>query len=110
MEKTVKTKPTKVVMLDEVRDQPTSTGRVLCLQRCRYMQPEGPREGFRFMWRDENGGLIAQRGQARIPSLAVARKLMAMAEQAGWGDYVSEESNDWLFIRHQRKSPDRSRS
>ncbi len=65
----------------------------LCLQWCRYRYDEladigePVQYGYRFIWRRPNdGSLQAARGQARIPSIAVARKLMDEAEKGGWGD------------------------
>jgi hypothetical protein len=58
----------------------------LCLQWCRYIYDDGTmQEGYRFIWRRPEGGLQAARGQARIPSLKVARKLMDKAVDEGWG-------------------------
>lgn len=42
----------------------------------------------RFIWLRPDGNLQAARGQARIPSLSVARELMKAAEQAGWGNHA----------------------
>ena len=58
----------------------------LCFQWCRYVYGNGEiQEGYRFIWRREDGSLQAARGQARIPSIAVARELLKKAEDAGWG-------------------------
>lgn len=58
----------------------------LCFQWCRYIYADGTmQEGYRFIWRRPDGSLQAARGQARIPSLKVARELMKRAEEAGWG-------------------------
>lgn len=62
-------------------------GWTLCLQKCRYIHGNGDEEkGYRFIWKDPNGRLQAHRGQARIPSLAIAQKLMEEAIKAGWGN------------------------
>jgi hypothetical protein len=45
-------------------------------------------EGYRYIWRRPDGSLQAARGQARIPSIKVARQLMKEAEEAGWGKNV----------------------
>ncbi len=47
---------------------------------------EDSEDGYRFIWKRPDGSLQAARGQARIPSLAHARLLMALAEEEGWGD------------------------
>ena len=58
----------------------------LCFQWCRYIYANGNMEqGYRFIWRRPNGDLQAARGQARIPSIAVARELMQRAQEEGWG-------------------------
>lgn len=66
-------------------------GWILWLQWCLYVYDDGESEkGYRFIWRRpkaEGGSLQAARGQARIPSLEVARKLMGQAEKEGWGDH-----------------------
>lgn len=61
----------------------------LCLQHCRYVYNDGNlEEGYRFIWRDPTGKLVAHRGQARIPSLDIALKLINEAIRAGWGSKV----------------------
>jgi hypothetical protein len=63
----------------------------LAFQRARYIFDDGTmQEGFRFIWRRPDGSLQGARGQARIPSLRVARLLMAEAESAGWGHFDAE--------------------
>jgi hypothetical protein len=65
-------------------------GWTLCLQWVKYVyEDERPsQEGYRFIWRKPGGQkLQAARGQARIPSLAIARRLMAKAEKEGWGRF-----------------------
>ena len=62
----------------------------LCLQEGIYMyddQNSDPEFGFRFMYREE-GKLRPLRGQARIPSLDIAEKLIAEARRRGWGNTV----------------------
>ncbi|MGW8158564.1 MAG: hypothetical protein ACWGKN_08620 [Desulfoprunum sp.] len=60
----------------------------LCFQWCHYHHPNGYTEkGYRFIYEKPNGHLQPARGQARIPSLKLARILMARAEREGWGDY-----------------------
>ena len=43
--------------------------------------------GYRFIWEDAEGRLIPARGQARLPSLAAAEELMAVAKAEGWGHH-----------------------
>lgn len=66
----------------------------LCFQWCLYVYDDGSSEnGYRFIWRrpkDEGRTLQAARGQARIPSIEVAKKLMAKAQKEGWGDYDAD--------------------
>jgi hypothetical protein len=67
---------------------------VLWLQWCLYVYDDGSSEnGYRFIWRrpkSDGGSLQAARGQARIPSLAVAKALMDKAEKAGWGSFDAD--------------------
>lgn len=59
----------------------------LCFQWCNYVYDDGSIEqGYRFIWRRPDGSLQPARGQARIPSIAVARDLMRRAEESGWGN------------------------
>lgn len=58
----------------------------LCLQWCEYQYGEDDSQcGYRFIWRQPNGNLQAARGQARIPSLGEANRLIAVAMSEGWG-------------------------
>lgn len=58
----------------------------LCFQWCRYVYDNGGLEqGYRFIWRRPDGSLQAARGQARIPSITIAKELMSRAEEEGWG-------------------------
>lgn len=87
----------RVQVLNEV-SQTQSNDWKLCFQRARYVFDDGNiQEGFRFIWRWPEGQLQAARGQARIPSLSVARWLMAEAERQGWGHY--DANNDDLVFR-----------
>lgn len=68
-------------------------GWLLCFQWCRYVYDNGSlEEGYRFIWRHPDpsgkraGKLQAARGQARIPSMQKAKRLMDIAKKAGWGD------------------------
>ena len=68
-------------------------GWVLSLQWCIYPHASGIIEqGYRFIWKDQNGNLRPLRGQACIPSLDVVRKLMDKASLKGWGDYGKKKN------------------
>jgi len=68
---------------------------VLLLQWCLYVYDDGNSErGYRFIWRRPDGRLQAARGQARIPSLKVAKALIDEAEKAGWGSFDADEETD----------------
>lgn len=63
----------------------------LWLQWCRYdLDDDEKLFGYRFIYRTREGSLQAARGQARIPSFATARDLMAKATAEGWGDRDGE--------------------
>ena len=65
----------------------------LCFQWCRYVYDEGePQKGYRFIWRRPDGSLQAARGQARLPSIAQAQRLMARAAADGWGSFTEDEA------------------
>jgi hypothetical protein len=82
----------RVQVLNET-DIGDSDGWRLCLQRARYVYDDGSlEEGFRFIWRRPNGTMQGARGQARIPSLKIARILMARAEEQGWGGFAADDS------------------
>ena len=78
--------------LEEVTSDNDQNGWVLCFQWCEYKYTDGTKQhGYRFIWRrpatnGKRGALQAARGQARIPSIAEAEKLMAKAKAAKWGD------------------------
>lgn len=58
----------------------------LCFQRCRYVYDEGTlKEGYRFIWRTPEGKLQPARGQARLPSVTLAKRFMDRAIEEGWG-------------------------
>ena len=79
----------RVQVIHEVGEDFGEEGWTLWFQWCLYVYDDGNSEnGYRFIWRhpaSSGGKLQAARGQARIPSLAVAKSLMERAEQAGWG-------------------------
>jgi len=65
-----------------------SKGWVLYLQWCIYPHENGiVEQGYRFIWKDPDGHLRPQRGQACIPSLDIVQKLIDKASQKGWSDY-----------------------
>lgn len=75
----------------------------LCLQWCLYVFDDGTSQnGYRFIWRrPESGHLQGARGQARIPSLKMAQKLIDQAIEEGWGDYMEFgdlEPNTWFML------------
>jgi hypothetical protein len=59
----------------------------LCFQYGVWTYSDKHKEyGYRFTWRKPNGNMLT-RGQARIPSMAVANELMNRARHRGWGNY-----------------------
>ena len=82
----------RVQVLNEVgEDFGDPDGWTLWLQWCLYVYDDGESQnGYRFIWRRPDGSLQAARGQARIPSLDVARKLMTKANEEGWGHYDAD--------------------
>jgi hypothetical protein len=81
----VKGKTARVQVIQEVWHGSESDWR-LCFQWCRYIYGDGTmEEGYRFIWRRPDGSLQAARGQARLPSIDIARELMDKAVDEGWG-------------------------
>lgn len=75
----------RVAVLDEIRDDSDPGEWCLCLQRVRYVYANAEVEnGFRFIWRRADGSLQAARGQARIPHLSDALRLIYRAVEQGW--------------------------
>ena len=68
-----------------------SFGHKLSFQWCRYLYDQesggGMDYGYRFIWESPTRGLMAHRGQARIPSIKILESLIAKAKEEGWGDY-----------------------
>ena len=63
----------------------------LFFQWCEYKYDDGSLEkGYRFIWKRPDGSLQAARGQARIPSAAIALELMSEAMHQGWGHYTGD--------------------
>ena len=57
----------------------------LCFQWCQYLYDDNSKKnGYRFIWRREDGSLQTARGQARIPSVDDIEKLMRLAGKEGW--------------------------
>ena len=85
-----------VVVIEEVFEA-RPDGWTLCFQWCRYEYADRTKEnGFRFIWRwPQTGNLQAARGQARIPSIAVLQRLVAAADEAGWGGKVAIDAADF---------------
>lgn len=63
----------------------------LCFEWCRYEYADDTRHrGYRFIWKRPNGHYQPARGQARLPSIEVAQRLMRRAVEAGWGAHIGE--------------------
>lgn len=82
-------KMARVQVINEICDGNSLNEWSLCFQFCRYIYDDGNmQEGYRFIWRrPEDRSLQAARGQARIPSIATAQKLMQEAIKYNWGNY-----------------------
>ncbi len=83
------------VINEAAEDFGNPDGWILCFQWCLYVLDDGTsKNGYRFIWRRpkaEGGALQAARGQARIPSIKVAKQLMEKAKKDGWGNYDADE-------------------
>lgn len=77
----------------EVQEHFPDSNWVLCFQYGTYYYDDRTSlDGYRYIWRRPNGNLQPARGQARIPSIAIAKKLLDKAEAGGWGDFdISQE-------------------
>lgn len=53
----------------------------IAFQFCEYPDKE---YGYRFIWKNQEGKLMAHRGQARIPDLETIYQLKTKAAKAGW--------------------------
>jgi hypothetical protein len=63
----------------------------LWFQWCRWNFPDGSAQhGYRYIWKNR-GRLMPQRGQARIPSWDVQKKMHEQAVAEGWGSYADEQ-------------------
>ncbi|MCD6452884.1 MAG: hypothetical protein J7K77_01130 [Dehalococcoidales bacterium] len=59
----------------------------ICLQWGTFVYKDGRMEqAYRFIWKDDNEHLRAQKAQAFIKSLDVAQELINKAKNEGWGD------------------------
>ena len=57
----------------------------LCFHFGKYEYDNGTsEEGYRFIWRRDDGSLQAARGQTRIPSIADMLELLSKAIREGW--------------------------
>ena len=57
----------------------------LCFQFGTYHYDDGKSEdGYRFIWRRDDGSLQPARAQARIPSKQDLFELLALASKEGW--------------------------
>jgi hypothetical protein len=80
----------------------------LCFQHVLYVYADdlhrAAEYGYRFMWRGPRG-LSADRGQARIPSLAILHELVAMGEKAGWAHLdAHQEKMQQVLARGDRET------
>jgi hypothetical protein len=77
---------TRVKIFEEIRDHARSGEWCLSFQRVRYLYDTGESEdGFRFIWRRDDDSQQAARGQARIPDLESALRLIHRAVERNWG-------------------------
>lgn len=82
----------RVQVLENIMEDGKEGAWRLCFQWCRYLLEKNEIEyGYRFIWRRPDGTLQAARGQARIPSIARAQKLMQRAIDAGWGHHDGDK-------------------
>lgn len=85
----------RVQIIKEVATgDPKETGNwELCFQWCLYVYDDGTNQhGYRYIWRrGTDGSLQPARGQARLPSINIARELMEKAVVAGWGNYDADQ-------------------
>ena len=75
----------RVEILKEVQHKAEDSEWVLCFQKCVYHYDNGRADdGFRFIWRKEDGKLQPARGQARIEDAQVMYYLIDEAVKAEW--------------------------
>lgn len=64
-----------------------SSGVRLCYQFCKYIHDNGQVEdGYRWMYRNQQGKLLAHRGQARLLNMQVQLELIGKSIAEGWGN------------------------
>lgn len=86
---------TRIQVVHQVRTQPNPSGHTLCFQWVRYPYADGGiDEGYRFIWRNPNGNMIAHRGQARIPSRKIEDALRKAATDQGWGNLTAMKPDE----------------
>ncbi len=74
-------------IIKEVTSKDVISGHDLCFHWAEYNYDDGESEkGFRFMWRDSKGNLLAHMGQARIPNPTMLFELIHKAAAEGWFD------------------------
>ncbi len=74
-----------VEVLNEVPENETIGEWTLFFQKCIYHYDDGSEDhGYRFIWKDPDGKLRPQRGQARIPDKKALDELITQAIKAGW--------------------------
>jgi len=90
---------TRVYVLNETVDPKTKNNEdhhTLWLQWCRYVYDDGSSEmGYRFIWKKPNGNLLPSRGQARLPSVGCAQRLIEEAKKQGWGQNQGDYHFDY---------------
>jgi hypothetical protein len=75
----------RVEIHKEVSTAPDANRWRLCFQRVTYhYDPTGTEDGYRFIWRTDQGHLQPARGQARIPDGATLDNLIRQARAEGW--------------------------
>lgn len=92
-----------VKVLKEVASDPQPRTWQLWFQWCEYRYSDKNRpdqKGFRFIWKRPDGTIQDARGQARLPSIAMATELMELARAEGWGDLIGDSQQ-----REPRKAP-----
>lgn len=75
---------TRVQVLNNVEKK--IGNKYICFQWCRYVHETEINYGYRFMWKDEDGNLLAHRGGAAIPSTKIISDLVGLAKKQGWAN------------------------
>ena len=80
----------RVIVLESVGEK-LHDDWTLCFEWCRYEYVDDTKQrGYRFIWKRPNGHYQPARGQARIPAVDVALRLIQRAQAEGWGHHVGE--------------------